>query len=866
MRAGATALVLALATAGPTGGAARAGAVGATGAAGNVVLESFEDAFNNTAVTRDDPPSAADFDGAGGSYSGARLSAAGWDPGARITVNGTVHTWPAATPAGDNAKAEGQTFALSGKGDALGFLAAAEHGPAEGDGTVTYTDGTTSTYRLGVKDWIWNAADQSAPAVTVTDTFFSSGRPDRTGGKNVYAVTVPLDRDRTVRTVTLPTAPNLHVFSVAVRDTTTASPSTTWTGSWGAALAPPEGLTTVPVWKNQTLRMVVHPHKSGTSTRLRFANTFGSQPVTFGRVTLAARSAKTGAATGAVHEVAFTGSRTIPAGGELVSDKVALPVTAGHDLLVSVHLPGEVKGAPVHSYALAPTYVGAGDLTRQTTAAGFATGPHRWTLLGGVDVETAGSPGTVVALGDSQTDGSHTTADMNQRWPDAFARILNNDPAAPGILNMGLNSNRVLTDHVSPVTVEPGQTRNLLDIAGPSALNRLDRDVFAQPGVRRVVLYEGVNDIRTGGASAPDLIAGIDKLVASVRARGIGITVATIPPFGCPAATEGSTPCAANPSHEQVRRSVNAHIRTLDDHVDFDRATRDDVPTRLDPAYKSPVDDLHFNAAGTQRLAETLAAAVTGTSRHLSQTAAADFDGDGLTDFLARDATSSTMRLWYGRGDGSFDRSLHVTDDWNHTQTVAADFDGDGRSDILARTPPVSEGSTAPELWVWPGRGNGHFGARARVTLGWNYDEVAVADFDRDGETDIIAAEEGTRRLRIWAGTGPTTADFERPRDVMDGWTFSQTVAGDFDGDGGADILATDAGNVLTMWVRNPDGSFQPKKPVTQGWTLTETAVGDFTEDGRADIIARDANGTLKIWTGRGDTTFNGPRLAPVRW
>lgn len=867
MRAGASALALAVATAGLTGGIAHAEAT-------EGVLGSFEEAFDNTAVTRGDPPSTADFDGHGGSYSGARLSAAGWEPGAPITVNGTVYTWPNATPRGDNAKARGQVFPLSGKGDALGFLAAAENGPAEGGGLVTYTDGTTSTYHLGVKDWMWDATDQSAPAVTLTDTFFASGRPDRTGGKNVYAVTVPLDRGKTVKTVELPTAPNLHVFSVAVRDTTTASANTTWTGSWGAALAPPEGMTTEPVrpvWKNQTLRMVVHPHKSGTGTRLRFANTFGFQPVTLGRVTIAVRSQRTGAATGAVHEVAFTAGRTIPAGGELVSDKVELPVTAGHDLLVSVHLPGEVRGAPVHSYALSPTYVGTGDLTRQTTEAGFTAGPPRWTLLNGVDVETEGSPGTVVAIGDSQTDGAHTDVDSDQRWPDDFARILTTDPAAPGLLNMGLNSNKVLADHTSTVTVAPSEEPVLLDVAGPSALNRLDRDVFAQPGVRRVVLYEGVNDILSGGVDALNadvktaaLVDGIKKVVASARARGIDVTVATIPPFGGP---EGSVAPVDDLARDKVRQNVNAYVRTLDDHVDFDRATRDDVPTRLDPVYKSTRDDLHFNALGTQRLAETLAAAVTGTSKNLSQTAAADFNGDGRTDFLARDATSSTMRVWYGRGDGSFDRSLHVTDDWNHTQTVTADFDGDGKADILAKTPPISEGSTAPELWMWPGLGNGHFGTRDRVTSGWNFDEVAVADFDIDGEVDIIAADESTHRLKIWAGTGPTTADFEPPRDVMGGWdAYTQTVAGDFDGDGGADIMATDAGNVLTKWVRNPDGSFQPKKPVTQGWTLTGTTVGDFTGDGKADVIARDTNGTLKIWTGRGDTTFNAPRPAPVHW
>ncbi|MFJ4337658.1 FG-GAP-like repeat-containing protein [Streptomyces sp. NPDC088915] len=881
-RAGASALALALAL-------AAAGPAAGTAHAEGTVLGSFEEAFNNTAVTpasaSGENPNSPDFDGAGNSYSGALLSAAGWEPGAPITVNGTVYTWPRATRKGDNAKAVGQTFALSGRGDALGFLAAGDHGPAQGDGTVTYTDGTTSAYRLAVEGWAWDQAKQSAPAVTVTDKVFtlevgssSLKRPNRAGGKNVYAVTVPLDRAKTVKTVTLPTAPGLHVFSVGVRDTTTAPEGRTWTGSWGAALTPPEGMGEDPdrywpVWNDQTLRMVVHPHKGGADTRLRFANTFGFQPVTLGRVTLAERSAKTGAATGTVREVTFTGGRTIPAGGELVSDPVEFPVVAGQDLLVSVHLPQKVMGAPVHSNALSKTYVGAGDLTGQAAQTGFTESKSKWTLLSGLDVETTGSPGTVVVIGDSQTDGAHSTEDANKRWPDLFAKVLAGDPAAPGVLNMGLNGNKILQDHGSKVTVAAGTQANLLDVAGPAALNRLDRDVFAQPGVRRVVLYEGVNDILYGGdgngADAPAIKAGIDRIVADARARGIAVTVATVPPFGC--RTAGATVCSSDPGHEEVRQDVNAHIRDLPDHVDLDRATRDTaVPTRLALAYKTtrtkPIDDLHFNDTGTQRLADTFAAAVTGTSKALSQTAAADFDGDGLTDLLARDATSSTLRVWFGRGDGSFDRSLHVTNDWNHTQTVAADFTGDGKADILAKTPNISEGSTAPELWMWPGRGNGHFGERTRVTLGWKFEQMAVADFDIDGRTDIIAAEEGTHQLKIWAGTESDTGYFKYPRDVTKGWTYTQTVAGDLNGDGGADIMATDANHVLTKWIRDPDGSFQKPQPVTEGWTLTETVVGDFTEDGKADIVARDANGTLKIWTGRGDATFNGPRAAPVRW
>ncbi|MET9934558.1 MULTISPECIES: VCBS repeat-containing protein [unclassified Streptomyces] len=102
-RAGASALALALAAAGPVAGTAHAE---------GTVLGSFEDAFNNTAVTpasaSGENPNSPDFGGVGNSCSGALLSAAGWEPGAPITVNGTVCTWPRATRDGDNAKAVGR--------------------------------------------------------------------------------------------------------------------------------------------------------------------------------------------------------------------------------------------------------------------------------------------------------------------------------------------------------------------------------------------------------------------------------------------------------------------------------------------------------------------------------------------------------------------------------------------------------------------------------------------------------------------------------------------------------------------------------------------------------------------------------------
>ncbi|WP_158943843.1 FG-GAP-like repeat-containing protein [Streptomyces sp. NRRL S-378] len=825
-------------------------------AAAETVTPTFAGAFNNAGIAPQASPGLANLDGSGDSLSADALIAAGWTRGARVTVSGTTYTVPDVAPGqNDNIVASGQRVPLTGSGNALGFLLTATGGEVTGSGTVHYSDGSTSRYSLNdVGDW--ERGSTSAAAV-VLDRSAREATPVK-----LFAVTTPINPGKTVASVTLPNTPaggpRLHVFSAAVRSTPKAPDGGAWTGSWATAYSDARSTSMgvgYPDWTNQTFRMVVNPHTSGSTVRLRFANTFSPDPVKLGRVTITDQAAGATAAR-PPHTLTFGNSQqaTIPAGGEIVSDPISLPVTAGKNLLVSYHLPGTVTVAPHHSYALTTSYTTArlaGDRTTDTGNTAFTQPVSFWSLVSGVDVSTSSSAGTVVAIGDSQTDGAHSTKDANHRWPDHYASFVGGGASSPGVLNVGLNANRIAKDYLTGY--------------GPSALTRLDRDVFAQPNVRELVLYEGVNDIVHENASAAAVTDTIRNIAAQARARGIRVTVATIPGFS------GYTSNGRFRLHEAVRQSVNAYIRTtndIDDYIDFDVATKDlDDPYALSPAIAS-TDKLHFNDSGTKLLGRTLADRAAAAPLPMGETTAADFNGDSITDLLARHDPTGTLKMWTGRGDGTYAAATDLTGGWqNYSQTAAADFNGDSKADIIARYEGPTDSSVPHNtLRMWINRGDGKFHAPHNVTGGWEFTQTAAADFDGNGKADLIARD-ADGNLKIWAGRGDGT--FAAAAHLTAGWNFTQTTAADFNGDGAADILAREAAtNTLKMWTHNAGGYFNSAVPVTEGWNFSQTvAAGDTDGDGKADLLARDnSTGTLKAWQGRGDGTFTSAHDVTRGW
>ncbi|MEU3986044.1 SGNH/GDSL hydrolase family protein [Streptomyces sp. NPDC026672] len=336
-------------------------------------------------------------------------------------------------------------------------------------------------------------------------------------------------------------------------------------------------------------RLVVHTSAGGSDLRVRLSNAFGDRPLTFDSVYAGVRSTGASLKKGSNHPLTFAGARTVTvaAGATVWSDPLPGKLPAATDLVVSLHSPDAAGPATGHGMAMQTSYVTQGDHTAEESGAAWTGTTGSWAYLDAVSVRPQRTgTAAVVALGDSITDGWQSTSDLDRRWPDYLARRLQSaDTDLKGVANEGISGNKVLTDG-----------------AGQSALNRLDRDVLSQPGVRTVFVFEGVNDLKAhDGTTAQDLIAGYRKIAERAHAAGKCVVGATVAPF------KGWSEW--DPAAEAVRQEVNTFIRTSGEYdavTDFDRVLRSPYdPERILPFFDGG-DHLHPNDKGMQAMADAV--------------------------------------------------------------------------------------------------------------------------------------------------------------------------------------------------------------------------------------------------------------------
>jgi len=366
-----------------------------------------------------------------------------------------------------------------------------------------------------------------------------------------------------------------------------------WVTSWSASpqVATPDSLAAAG-FDDQTVRDIIFSSVGGDPIRLELTNVFGVSPLRVGHVTVAVAGPGAAVEPGTIHPVTYRGSASfqIPAGGQVLSDPVAMRVGPLQDLAVSVYLPGRTGAATFHADAQQVNWVSdAGDHAADSDAGAFTTPTLSWYYVSGLIVQSPDADGTVVALGDSITDGVGSTAGADARWPNDLARRLD-ALAGPtlAVADEGIGGNRVLTG---------------ARCCGASAEARFGRDALNQPGVRDIIVLEGINDIgfSLGDVSAAQVIAGYRQLIAQAHARGLRIFGATLLPF------QGAGYYTA--AGEATREAVNTWIRTsgaFDGVIDFDAVMRDPAdPLRLNPAYDSG-DHLHPDDAGYQAMANAI--------------------------------------------------------------------------------------------------------------------------------------------------------------------------------------------------------------------------------------------------------------------
>jgi lysophospholipase L1-like esterase len=276
------------------------------------------------------------------------------------------------------------------------------------------------------------------------------------------------------------------------------------------------------------------------------------------------------------------------------------PLLIGRKLVVSFHAVGSTGPMTWHAKALTTAYLTAprsGSHGSEESDAAFAFTTTSWYFLDAIDVLAPADTVVVACFGDSITDGTASTLNGDDRWPDVLSRRLH---AAHGarvsVVNAGIGGNRV----VSP----PAYAIASPVAGGPSALERFDRDVAGLSGVSAVIWLEGINDL-SGGARADAVIAGMREIVQRSRARGLRIFGATI------VTSLGSATAHGTPDVDAERQATNAFIRasgSFDGVVDFDLATRDPETGGLRAAFQpnsttgGAGDRLHPNRAGYQAM------------------------------------------------------------------------------------------------------------------------------------------------------------------------------------------------------------------------------------------------------------------------
>ncbi|MGW6737887.1 SGNH/GDSL hydrolase family protein [Streptomyces sp. NPDC055013] len=338
----------------------------------------------------------------------------------------------------------------------------------------------------------------------------------------------------------------------------------------------------------RSYRLVVHTSVGGTDTRIRLSNAFGDRPTTFDNVYAGIQKQGAELRRGSNRRLSFGGARsvTVPAGETVWSDPLPGRLPAATNLVVSLHSPDAGGPATGHWMAMQSSYATQGDRTAEEGGDAWTIPTGSWFYLDAVSVRARAGTGAVAALGDSITDGWQSTTDLNRRWPDYLARRLQrSDSAVKGVANEGISGNKVLEDG-------PGE----------SALNRLERDVLSQPGVRTVFLFQGVNDIKAHtGVTADDLIEGYREIVDRAHAAGKCVVGATVGPY------KGWLEW--DPAGEAVRQEVNEFIRTsgeFDAVTDFDRILRSPYdPARMLPALDGG-DHIHPNDKGMQAMADAV--------------------------------------------------------------------------------------------------------------------------------------------------------------------------------------------------------------------------------------------------------------------
>jgi len=374
-----------------------------------------------------------------------------------------------------------------------------------------------------------------------------------------------------------------------------------WVPTWCASPAP--NTTPVPTISDVTVRQIIHTSAGGHEVRIRLSNAYGTKPLHIDAVAVARRASGSAIVAGSSVPVTFSGQTdvTVEPGAYVLSDPLAFDVPAQADLAISLYVAAPTPADTVHGTQRDAVYAAPGNVVNAEslpTETALPTGQD-WLWLSEVEVAQSPAHQTVIAFGDSITDGYALKPESNADWPDQLAARFQAAGLPLSVVNAGISGNRLLHN---------GQWAPF----GVAGLARFDRDVLAQPNVKAVIVLIGINDIGqvVKGVNDDEFVSakaiehGLSQLAERAHERHIQIYAGTLTPF-----KDTTIKDYYSDKKDAERRAVNDWIRrntVFDGVIEFDRAVEDPAaPGHILPAYDSG-DHLHPSAAGDTAMANAV--------------------------------------------------------------------------------------------------------------------------------------------------------------------------------------------------------------------------------------------------------------------
>ena len=369
----------------------------------------------------------------------------------------------------------------------------------------------------------------------------------------------------------------------------TISSAQNWVGTW--ATAPQTVVRSFMPYNNcmtnRSVRQVVKVSIGGDVIRLKLSNIYSMQPVEIRSIYIAHAkdSSDIDAKTAQYFKFGNSYKTVIPAGKQIVSDALKFNLRNLERVAITINYTSAPKVPTVHMGSRTTSYIMKG-VTNAHSNFAKAFRENHWYNISGIDVYTMSNNMSAIAIiGNSITDGKCSTDNAQNRWPDVMSEMLQlkHKITNQGVLNLGIGNNRV--------TVPGG--------FGALAKERFDRDILMQNGVKKVIIFEGVNDIgaaRSGSSEtvARQIIESIQGMVKKAKARKMKVYLGTITPFkGAGYYTH---------FHEAARLYVNDWIRSqarnVDGILDFAKLLQDPNDDRRMKREYASNDWLHPNPTG----------------------------------------------------------------------------------------------------------------------------------------------------------------------------------------------------------------------------------------------------------------------------